>query len=580
MNASSYAASVLSSSYGSAALEQECAKLAATTSGRNRQLNESAYKLGQLVGAGVLDYGRADDALFSASQENGYFAKDGAASVRATIKSGLDAGSRQPRALPNGTAESTRSVPRPPKQTDPAALPIGTAGVKFVPSDDPPHVHDEMPDRRHVYRRDGQPVRMKVKRTTGGFIDFYRVIHPETGEIGWQPKKPQRYIVTPYVGAVDPFTDAMTDSTIFCPEGEKDVDTLGRHGLPAFTFGGASDIPDRGEEFVRDRDIVVLVDNDDPGRRWAQKICPLFANTANSVRAIHFAELPKGGDVSDWFEHGGTVDALLERAAIAKPLHLSPASVQTRAYAEAGASWANPDLSFLGTGRRPAPLFPSDQFRQFWQFWLKGAAARVSAPEDYVAVALLASAGAALGNVRWPVAGASWCEPPILWCGLVGAPSAGKSPAIDAVHGLLQHAEDRMAFGFDELRRDYETRKFIAQAKREAWEEQAAKSVKAGCSPPSMPAEAVDPAPPVRPRIRVADTSTEKLAALAAALSRGLLLERDELSGWLGGFNRYGGGGSDRAFAIEMYGGRSYRVDRVKKLFGLNPSAPMVEMTR
>ena len=132
------------------------------------------------------------------------------------------------------------------------------------------------------------------------------------------------------------------------------------------------------------------------------------------------------------------------------------------------------------------------------------------------------------------------------------------------VHGLLQHAEDRMASGFDEQRRDYETRKFVAEAKRKAWEEEAAKSVKSGSSPPPLPAEAVDPTPPIRPRIRVADTSTEKLAALAAALPRGLLLERDELSGWLGGFNRYGGGGSDRAFGIEMYGGRSYRVDRVR----------------
>jgi hypothetical protein len=39
---------------------------------------------------------------------------------------------------------------------------------------------------------------------------------------------------------------------------------------------------------------------------------------------------------------------------------------------------------------------------------------------------------------------------------------------------------------------------------------------------------------------------------------------RDELAGWLGAFDRYGGGGSDRAFAIEMCGGRSYVVDRVK----------------
>lgn len=42
---------------------------------------------------------------------------------------------------------------------------------------------------------------------------------------------------------------------------------------------------------------------------------------------------------------------------------------------------------------------------------------------------------------------------------------------------------------------------------------------------------------------------------------RGLLLCRDELSGWLAGMDRYSGGG-DRAFWLEAFGGRSYGVDR------------------
>jgi hypothetical protein len=88
--------------------------------------------------------------------------------------------------------------------------------------------------------------------------------------------------------------------------------------------------------------------------------------------------------------------------------------------------------------------------------------------------------------------------------------------------------------------------------------------VKAGRPAPAIPTDAEQPSPSTRPRICVADTTTERLGALAAALPRGLLLIRDELSGWLGAFDKYGGAGSDRAFAIEMYGGRSYVVDRVK----------------
>jgi hypothetical protein len=134
---------------------------------------------------------------------------------------------------------------------------------------------------------------------------------------------------------------------------------------------------------------------------------------------------------------------------------------------------------------------------------------------------------------------------------------------MDAAFDLVRHAEDLMAADFEQTQRDYETKKQFAKAKRDAWENEVKATVKTGMAPP-LPRDAIAPDEPVRPRIRVADVTTERLGALAAGLPRGLLLVRDELSGWLGGFDRYNGGGSDRAFALEMYGGRSYVVDRVK----------------
>lgn len=226
--------------------------------------------------------------------------------------------------------------------------------------------------------------------------------------------------------------------------------------------------------------------------------------------------------------------------------------------------WHSPDLTLLGTGRRPAPPFPVELFGPYWSAWVQRSAEHASAPVDYVGTALLTCVGAALGNVRWPVAGTSWSEPPHLWSALIGGPSYSKSPSIDATVDLLRDAEDRMAAGFDDDRRQHEAEKQAAEARREAWKQEVKNLVKAGGNPPRMPSNAEDPEPPVRPRIRVADATVEKLAALAAALPRGLLLQRDELSGWLGGFDRYGGAGSDRAFAIEMYGGRGYVVDRMK----------------
>jgi Protein of unknown function (DUF3987) len=545
----------MSAAYARAALDSECAKLARTTSGRNQQLNASAFSVGQLVGVGEIDRTLAEQRLFDAATANGYVGKDGPAATRASIRSGLSAGERQPRQIPNGSIAAPK--PASVAKASTPGLPTRTPEERLhTPSDpDAPMISSGIPGRYHMYRRNGQAVRLKVKKQDGNYVNLYRVRDPNTGSVGWQAKKPEGYVVVPYTGNDDPFASPASADFIFCPEGEKDVDTLVAKRFPAFTFGGASDVPEGCEQFVRARAIVVLVDNDEPGRRWADKISTLFAATAASVRVVHFPELPEHKDVSDWMESGGTVAALLERVAATKEL----ASTN----GDDSSTWAKPDLCFLGSGRRPAPSLPADLFRRFWHHWLKTAAAQVSAPEDYVAVSLLASAGSALANVRWPVAGAAWFEPPILWCGLVGSPSTGKSPAIDVVYRLVQYAEDRMAAGFDDLSRDFETRKHIAEASREAWKADVRAAVKAGTSPSAMPTDAIEPTPPTRPRIRVADATTERLGALAAALPRGLLLQRDELSGWLGAFDKYGGGGSDRAFAIEMYGGRSYVVDRV-----------------
>ena len=66
-------------------------------------------------------------------------------------------------------------------------------------------------------------------------------------------------------------------------------------------------------------------------------------------------------------------------------------------------------------------------------------------PGLVAAMALLAAAGGVLANVRQPLAGAGWCEPPHLWVGNVGLPSSGKTPALEAVLELVRGAEATLA---------------------------------------------------------------------------------------------------------------------------------------
>ncbi|MCK9378377.1 MAG: DUF927 domain-containing protein, partial [Syntrophobacterales bacterium] len=85
------------SAYAQRAFADELAKLARTPEGgRNAQLNQSAFALGQLVGAGVLERGSVEAGLSGAAAVIGL----GEAETRATIKSGLDRGISEPRTLP------------------------------------------------------------------------------------------------------------------------------------------------------------------------------------------------------------------------------------------------------------------------------------------------------------------------------------------------------------------------------------------------------------------------------------------------------------------------------------------------
>ncbi|GLS18758.1 hypothetical protein GCM10007874_17750 [Labrys miyagiensis] len=339
-------------------------------------------------------------------------------------------------------------------------------------------------------------------------------------------------------------------------EGEKAVEAaasiFGSH-VVVTSISGSKSAAKADWSPLRGRRVTIWPDNDPAGIAYAGDVAALLHQT--DVASVGTVQVPRS-----WPDGWDLADELPVDVDLSKLTELMALSAQQEP--EFG-SWENPDLSLLGTGRRPAPTFPVELLNG-WGEWVEKRAAACSAPLDYVAISLLASAAAAIGNVRWPLAGANWAEPPLLWCGLVGSPSSGKSPSMDAAFALVHHAEEQMAAGYDDERRDYETKRQTAKATREAWEAEVKASVKAGENPRQMPAEAEVPDVPPRPRIRVADATIEAIAKLAALLPRGLLLVRDELSGWFGAFDKYGGGGADRAFAIEMYGGRPYVVDRVK----------------
>lgn len=99
---------------------------------------------------------------------------------------------------------------------------------------------------------------------------------------------------------------ARPTETVYITEGEKDADRLATLGIMATTNpGGAGKWRAGYANILAGRDIVILPDNDVPGRAHADKVAGSLRGKARSVRIVELPDLPAKGDISDWLNAGG-----------------------------------------------------------------------------------------------------------------------------------------------------------------------------------------------------------------------------------------------------------------------------------
>ena len=118
---------------------------------------------------------------------------------------------------------------------------------------------------------------------------------------------------------VDPLPYRLPDlvtsgERIIVCEGEKDVDTLLGLGFPATcNHGGAGKWTDAHSGWLVGREVVIIPDNDRAGLDHARQVAFSLWEIAETIRLLDpLPGLAEKGDVSDWFDQGGTADALLE----------------------------------------------------------------------------------------------------------------------------------------------------------------------------------------------------------------------------------------------------------------------------
>jgi hypothetical protein len=113
--------------------------------------------------------------------------------------------------------------------------------------------------------------------------------------------------------------------------------------------------------------------------------------------------------------------------------------------ASAKDAWPETDPSLLEEGRPALPDFPLQSLPPWWRAWVSETAHGAGAPVDYVVQALLAAVAGVCGAGVLARITESWSEPLILWQALVGGPSNGKTPALEALRRPLAAVEKTTA---------------------------------------------------------------------------------------------------------------------------------------
>jgi putative DNA primase/helicase len=115
--------------------------------------------------------------------------------------------------------------------------------------------------------------------------------------------------------------DIKGHASVYVVEGEKDADALWARKLPATTnVGGAGKWKDSDSDWLRTAGvtrIVILPDNDSPGRKHATSVAESAKAAGLGVTIIELPNVPPKGDVSDWFALGYTTEALEQKVASA-----------------------------------------------------------------------------------------------------------------------------------------------------------------------------------------------------------------------------------------------------------------------
>jgi hypothetical protein len=223
-----------------------------------------------------------------------------------------------------------------------------------------------------------------------------------------------------------------------------------------------------------------------------------------------------------------------------------------------------PDPASLGDELPAVANFNLELLPKSLRPFVEDVSERMQTPPDYAATAAVVALAACVNRravIRPKAVDDAWAVVPNLWGVIVAPPGFMKTPILRAATTPLNHIEDLWRAQHKNEVAEFEAAQLEAELRKSVWREQCKQAMKKGEPIPIQPDDSL--VPPAERRLVTTDSTFEKLHEILSQNPAGVLVVRDELTGWLAGLDREGREG-ERGFFLQAWSGDvGYTMDRI-----------------
>lgn len=219
------------------------------------------------------------------------------------------------------------------------------------------------------------------------------------------------------------------------------------------------------------------------------------------------------------------------------------------------------------------PLLSENLVPERLRRWITDIADRMQVPLEFIAAPVVVSLSSVIGRQIgiFPKREDNWLVVPNLWGAVIARPGFFKSPAISEGMKPLDYLTKEAQFHFESGKVAVKAKEEMLRAKIDGLKDTIKKATRKGNGHDLGHLQAdletalreIESNVIFEKRFKTNDATVEKLACLLKENPKGMLVLRDELSGWLKSLQKSGREG-DREFYLEAWNGYgSFTVDRI-----------------